>query len=108
VFYGRPGDAYARIKHAPNVNETIFEIVGNLVMTADNDSIEVGQRTGTNGIVHDVNQIWFTVQGRDYALIYNGSNTGQVEIRARNKHGGVVIAFDNATKASIQAAFAGL
>lgn len=80
---GRPGDSYPRIQHAPNIDqETVFAVVGNLVMTADDYSIRVGTRTTMAGHVHELNQIWFTVKGHPYWL---GTSDRRIEIRARNR-----------------------
>jgi hypothetical protein len=106
MFRGRPGDHYPRIKHAPHVAQTIFEIAGNLVMTADDNSIEVSQRTNGAGIARDVNMIWFTVQGRPRAMIY-ASDAG-VEIRDGGRGGAVLARIDNTNRSGIAAIFAGL
>jgi hypothetical protein len=104
IFNGRLGDAYPRINHATQVDETVMEIAGHLVMTADDNSIEVGQRTTKAGIVHDVNMVWFTVQGRPRTLVYNSAK-GVLEIRDQNRGGGVLASLTNTNKGAIATAF---
>jgi hypothetical protein len=74
-------------------------------MTADDGSIEIGQRTTKVGIVHDINMVWLTVKGRPRALIYN---KGVLEIRDRNRGGPVLATIDNTSKTSIASVFASL
>ena len=61
-------------------------MAGYLVMTADDDSIEIGTRTNSAGIVHQVNQLWFTVQRRTWAIVYSAAY-GRIEFRARTRMG---------------------
>lgn len=103
---GRPGDTYARIKHAPGVNEIIENVTGNLISRADPGSIEVGQITNrATGILRDRNMFWFTVRQREYAIVYSDGN---IVIRDRNQWGGVVATLNNSNKDTIRTVFAGL
>jgi hypothetical protein len=104
LLTGRIGESYARIEHARNLDkETVLAIAGNLVMHADDDSIEIGTRTTVEGIVHDVNQCWFTTKGDRYAIVYHD---GSIEVRNRDRRGAAVCAIDRTTTpAEISEAF---
>jgi len=83
-------------------------IVGYMNMYADDDSIEIATRTNGAGIVHEVNHLWFTVQGRVWAIVYSAAN-GRIELRARNKQGPAIHALDKtSTPAQVAAVFAAL
>lgn len=102
IMTGRPGDGYPRINHAMNIDqETVFAVLGNLIMRADDGSIEIGERLGKQ-----INQLWFTVQGRPYWLGYNAPS---IEIRPRNRGGATAHMIDKATAPTqISAIFAAL
>jgi hypothetical protein len=89
---GRPGrDTY----HAGMVDKVVLSAVGHLVLFADDDSIEIAERT-KNGNTYGVNLIWFTVAGKQYAIVYSSTNK-RIEIRDRTRQGPIMGHFDNAT-----------
>jgi hypothetical protein len=104
---GRPGDAYPRIQHAGNVNEIVLALIGAVVWRADNNSIEIGTRMTAEGNLHEANMCWFTVNNKEYALVYR-SGKGTVDLCARNRTGNVIASFNNTNHATIQPTFAAL
>lgn len=106
---GRAGDSYPRIQHAKAVSpELVVAIAGYLMMYADDETIEIGTRTNGAGIVHEVNQLWFTVQGRYWAIVYSAAN-GRIEIRARSRNGTATHGLDKtSTTAQVGTVFAAL
>ena len=106
---GRAGDSYPRILHAPAVSPELVGTIGiNLIIYADDDTIEIGTRTNGAGVVHEVNQLWFTVQARPWAIVYSATN-GRIELRSRNKQGPAMHALDKtSTPAQVAAVFAAL
>jgi hypothetical protein len=109
---GRPGDRYARIQHAPGLSpETIKGIAENLIMTADDGSINVRTARHSSGVVRETNQWWFTIQGRRYAMVYSPGVPrahGRIEIRSRSNASTVYNIDKTTTPAQMQAIFAAL
>lgn len=98
---GRPGDSYPRIQHADQVKGTVLTIAGALTWRADKDSIRIRENSGRT-----TNQVWFTVNGRQYALTYNHATIG---LHDRNTAGNVLHSFDDKTTSDkVYTAFAGL
>lgn len=95
---GRAGDSYPRIQHAPAVSpELVVQMAGYLIMYADDNTIEVGVRTNNAGIAQEVNQLWFYVQGRPWAIVYSSRNA-RIELRARSKQGNAMHSLNKFTR----------
>ena len=101
---GRPGDAYGRIAHAPNVDQIVETVIWNIVRYADIDSLKISLRTH-NGIEREINMGRFAIQGRRYFVAYANK---KIEIREDTRWGIVHAAFDNSTADQIEAIFATL
>jgi hypothetical protein len=113
LLTGRPGDRYARIEHAPNLSpEVILGIADNLIMRADDDSIKVRtSRLPRLDVVRETNQLWFTIQGRPYAMHYSiGARraNGCIEIHPRFGTATVHAINKTTTPAELRAIFASL
>jgi hypothetical protein len=106
---GRSDDAYPRIQHAKAVSpELVALIAGFMAMYADDNSIEIATRINGAGIVHEVNHLWFTVQGRVWVIVYSAANK-RIELRQRSKQGAAMHALDKTTgSAKVGAIFAAL
>src|SRR5262249_50243750 len=85
IYLGRPGDRYPRIEHAPTVDRVVPVIAGNILMVADNHSIEVSQKLH-NGQYRDINMVYFKVGGRQKFLCYEG-RTKTIEFRDGHRGG---------------------
>src|SRR5215831_5847865 len=108
IKVGRVDDSYPRADHAPKVREAVLAVAGNLVMTADDNSIELAQRTRQSGVVHEVNTVRFAVGGLPYVVVYS-TKVKKIVIRRASLQGVDVARIDNtSTQAQIMAIFASL
>ena len=108
---GRAGDQYPRIQHALAVTPELVWPDGGL---SGHDSCrrrsdrDRHPHQSARAIVHQVNQLWFTVQRRTWAIVYSAAY-GRIEFRARTRMGGVSHSVDKTTPgAQVGAVFGAL
>jgi|SRR5690606_19756261 len=80
--------------HAPLVKEIIYSLLGIIVLKKDlGTDIEVrGTHEDATG-----NILWVTINGIRYALRYEHSHGGSIEIRENSYNGPIVLTIDNKT-----------
>jgi hypothetical protein len=77
--------------HSPNVCDIIPTIMGNVMIYADIDQIEVGVREGDMK-----NEMWIMVSEYRYYLCYNHDD-GTIDLKEDGRQGMVLAKFDNSS-----------
>lgn len=74
--------------HAQGIEEISLAILGAIVWRAD------GQITVREYAGNPANMIWFQVDGKQYAMLYN-HQTGKIELKDGSQKGPTLYTFDN-------------